>query len=80
MNAKEIVFFISGLDLIHVSLRKGYLSIALESNCKMWVCGKFMYHFILERAGKGLFLVRILRCGSVIWLTSRKRKKTSAAW
>lgn len=47
MNAKEIVFFISGLDLIRVSLRKGYLSIALELNCKMWICGKFMYHFIL---------------------------------
>lgn len=76
-------FLGSRLDLIRVSLRKGYLSIALDSNCKIWIRGKFMYHFILERAGKGFFfffLVRILRCGSAIWLTSRKSKKTSAVW
>lgn len=31
------------------------LSLALESNCEMWIWDKFMYHFMLERGWKWFF-------------------------
>lgn len=46
-----------------------------QSNCQVWICGKFMYDFILKRVGKGLFLVRILRCGSMVLAYFQKKKK-----
>lgn len=47
MNAREIVFFISGLALIYTSSLKR-LSTAQQSNCRVLFCDKPMYHFMLE--------------------------------